>query len=202
MKRSGTNSIILLALRTFPNLRLSWVNLLIPWVCGIVSGAVVWNVYHPGSGFVASTVQLLNVLLSFNGAILGLVMAGFAIYAALPHEQITVFTASQAPEGGKYSFLKYRLLYFFKTFFWVFLGCCAITAMYAVYTLVSFAVVDISVGCRKLLAATTWALIAVVQAKIFVELKIFIFTIYTNTLTLARFVCQQAKQEPFDKSSD
>ncbi|MDL1870916.1 hypothetical protein FBR05_01770 [Deltaproteobacteria bacterium PRO3] len=203
-KRAGTNSIFVLACRTFPHLKFSYLNFISPILIGAFFG-IIFLKYVNGTGLASSLAQISSIFLSFNGAVLGLVIAGYVIYASFPNEDLLVFSICNKPNDGRFSFLKFKLLIFFKTFFWVFL-CSVLLSIFYVFLIVYPSseigkTLDLYMT-RSLRIFLAVFFIAGLQAKVFIELKIFIFTVYNSALTQARLMAKANSQEPFDEYND
>ncbi len=206
-RRIGTNSTLVLALRTFANLNFSWINFLIPILGGSIIAGLLCCVDVPDSRRLLTAAQgLLATLVQLNGGCLGLILVGFSIYASLPSQDYVIFAISNKPDEGKYSFLKYKLLIFFKSFFWVFFCTCFLISIYAFSIL--YPEIDPS-GIQSPISASSkfkrfafFFFCAAAEIKILVEVKIFIFTLYSSTLSQARFAAQANNIKPVDEGLD
>lgn len=206
-KRSGTNSTVVLAARTFFCLNFNVINFFIPLVGGVIIAALICYPNSDQQKLLLAAQALLATLIQLDGGCLGLILVGFSIYASLPSQDYVVFAISNKPEDGKYSFLKYKLLMFFKSFFWVFFCTCILVSVY------SFSILYPSLDCSSLGAVPIIIspkeklflfifVCAYAQIKIFVEIKIFVFTLYVSTLTQAKFVAQTNGVKPIDEFID
>lgn len=203
MTRENSNSIFDLACKTFPHLAFSGAN---TWGTLVValSVSIAAACFYNSNDYSGLLNSVLPILIGFNGSILGLVLAGFG-FAALPEKTWTLFAVTEAPKNGKFSYLKNKLLIFFKVIFWIFLCSFFIVAVFlfcSFYRSLSteYALHQIPSKAIRVFLVTfpvAWA-----QVKIFVELKIFIFTVYSTTLTQAQGLALLEKQDPFDKTNN
>jgi len=148
------------------------------------------------------TKDLLEAILQFDGAVLGLILAVFGIYGTVESNQRTLFAITRAPEGSKFSFYKLKLITVFKMCFWVFFCSSLLLGLYSLLLMkeqIDFISKIISPPYRYpfFLFFVTWA-----QVKILVELKIYVFSMYQRALTEARTYAQEQGKDPFDKSID
>lgn len=198
-KKRGTNSILLLGLRILPQVKFSIWNFAIP-----IIGALAFARLFP-SGSTGNTKIFLSILpniLAFDGAVLGLILGLFGIYGSIESNQRTLFAICNAPEGGKFSYFKQKIVTVFKMCFWVFFCSAGLTLGYVL----------LSIGDRALLLVDFINpsyrpmgfafLMAWFQIKLMVELKIYLFSMYQRTITEARAMALENQKKPFDSSID
>ena len=145
----------------------------------------------------SGTVQsVLNVLLSLNGAILGLLIAGYSFSNALPKD-VMAFAASSKAEDYPWSNFKQILLNYLYCYSMLFSGIL----LYCFIYLLSYLKLDVSFLSKNALEnyysflfAITW----LIQGFILSELKIFLFWIYENSLLLGQATAVSENMEPFD----
>ncbi|PIS10854.1 MAG: hypothetical protein COT73_07085 [Bdellovibrio sp. CG10_big_fil_rev_8_21_14_0_10_47_8] len=198
-KKRGTNSIILLAFRILPQVKFSFWNFIIPIV-----GAVIFAKMFPvgSSGNAKIFLGILPNLLAFDGAVLGLILGLFGIYGSIESNQRTLFAICHAPEGGRFSYFKQKLITVFKMCFWVFFCSAGLTVGYVFLSLGDRAISCfdfINQSYRPMCFAFAMAWF---QIKLMVELKIYLFSMYQRTVNEARALAVENKQTPFDTSID
>lgn len=182
-----------------------WGNFLIPHAFGLIAGLMALNPVIAGK----RTEYLLattSVLIGLDGAILGFVIAGFAILASFTNNEMTVFAVTNKRDEDRYSYLKTKLLTVFKSFFWVFTGTAGTVILDALlrYYLQTKCRVGAEFGdtVHSQIGFAAFYLVAYLQAKIFIELKVLIFTLYNSSLTQAKFMAQAAGKKPIDDTND
>lgn len=195
------NSIFMLAYRHLPSIRFDFVNFIVPPGSGLILLMLAMN-----RGTVLQSESLTNSignLLQFNGALLGLLMAGFGIYSAVPANRHTIFSIVNAADGSENSYFKARLLTIFKMAFWSFL-CTA--SMSFIYVMVALDLIDVmpysDEVSQRLKQALVVGCVGWLQVKIFVELKVYVYSVFVRAMTEARLVAISDGKIPFDKSSD
>lgn len=200
-KSRGTNSILLLYLKTAFRLRWSWFNFLAPIFLSFFISILFKNstlLYDDRINFLES---FLKTCLSFNGAVLGFIIAAFAIFASTGDRNLIIFSTTNKREGDHYSFHKTKLLTFFKSFFWLY-SSCILSFLYLIALNFNN---KVSI-CGYVFSLSSFLIPNLVffyaQCKVFVELKILIFTIYNSSLTQARFMAQDNQVVPTDSSND
>jgi hypothetical protein len=198
-KFRGTNSVALLLLRTVFHLKFSIINSLMPVLAFFAAG---YTFSFLKQGIVNTATTIVSTLLSLNGSILGLLASGFAIYASLQNEEMTIVSVTNRPEGSPFSFLKNKLLIFFKGFFWLFFCLVMMTIIYALLVGYPNAAVKINPAFKPLLTFLVFGSIASLQTKAFIELKVMVFYMYTNSLNQARAMAHKAGLTPADESID
>lgn len=203
MKIKGSNSIFLLFFRVIFRLKWSWPNFLIPHVFALLS-VVPFFIYAPFSDFKKIFSEILGLVLGFDGSILGFVIGSFAIFASFSDKEMTVFAVSNKREGDYYSFLKTKLLTFFKSFFWIFIGTSYALLWFGFLKTTELfpEICETTERYWSLFRVTSLYLLVYTQVKILVELKVLIFVIYNNSLTQARFMAQQQNVQPIDDTND
>lgn len=199
MSRKGTNSIILLALRLLPQVKFSFINFAIPY---IVAVGFAYLFYPSSAGSKEILSSVLSNLMAFNGAVLGLILGVFGIYGAVESNQRTLFAIVNAPEGGKFSFYKYKLVTIFKMCFWVFICSFLLMVMYVLLSLSGKLELLASLVNPDFKVPLFVCVVAWLQSKLLIELKIYIFTMYQRSITEARALALESKQKPFDNSID
>lgn len=195
----GTNSIVLLAFRILPQIKFSIGNFILP----IVGGVLLALVFHPTS--IESKVALekiLGVFLSFDGAILGLILAVFGIYGSVESNARTLFSITKCPPESRFSFFKIKLVTVFKMCFWVFACSSILLALFAALTMPSKMGFFSRVVSYEFKACVFGFLAGWAQTKILVELKIYVFSMYQRAMNEARMLAIENKMDPADKGID
>ena len=197
--QKGTNSIVLLAFRLLPHVRPSAWNFFIPIV-----GAILFATVFYGESNLSYQIckDILEAILQFDGAVLGLILAVFGIYGTVESNQRTLFAITRAPQNSNFSYYKLKLVTVFKMCFWVF-SCSAFLLIVYALLLAREQVPLISEFLSEKSRYSFLAfIIAWTQIKILVELKIYVFSMYQRALTEARSYAIEQGKQPFDSSID
>lgn len=195
----GTNSILLLALRILPHVKLSIGNLLIPIIGGLMFG---YAFYGESDSYHEICKKILEAILQFDGAVLGLILAVFGIYGTVESNQRTLFAITKGPEGSRISFFKLKLITVFKMCFWVFTCSSFLLTIYSLISIKEHIPLVTEILMPKFRYAVLAFLISSAQIKILIELKVYVFSMYQRALTEARAYAVEQSKTPFDSSID
>ncbi len=169
-------------------------NYIIPLVFGIVAVIVTLTSREINADLIRS---VLGVLLALNGAVLGLLIAGFAFSNAIPKSLMGFFASSKA-DDYPWSNFKQILLNYVYCYTVLFSGILIYLFIYLLsyvnFDNLPFISSRTSLFIFNLIFAITW----LVQAFILSELKIFLFWIYENSLLLGQAVAVSEDLEPYD----
>lgn len=139
--------------------------------------------------------SILSVLLSLNGAVLGLIIAGYSFSNAIPRDLMSFFASTKAVDYPWSNFKQILLNYLYcytVLFTGILIFCAFYVASYIhLQGLISISTITI---IKKSIFLITW----MVQGFIISELKIFLFWIYDNSLTLAQAVAVSDDHDPID----
>lgn len=197
----GTNSILILSLRTLPHLKGDWINFLTPFVLGISASYLAYVSKSPIAR--NDVVAAFGNLLQFNGALLGLLMAGFGLYSSVPTNQRTLIQIINAPKESRFSFFKMRLLTIYKMAFWSFSCTAAMLILYLLCSLNLLSSIEVIHSfSSKVKISISIGLMVLFQVKVIIELKIYVFSIYMRSMTEARMHAIENGKVPFDNSAD
>lgn len=200
-KVKGSNSIFLLYARSIFRLKWHWFNFLFPILTSLILTLILVFSTFSEDKMTEALKGIVEICLSFNGAVLGFVIAAFAIFASIGDRGLIVFSISNKRDGDYYSFHKTKLITFFKSFFWLFIACI----FCFLYILILIFNKNVEIAGFKF-EITNFILINFilfyVQFKVFIEIKVLIFTIYNSSLTQAKYMAQADGLKPIDESND
>lgn len=161
-------------------------------------GLVAIVVISLNSKITRSDIQsILGILLGLNGAILGLIVAGYSFSNAVPKELMAFFASTKAKDYPWSNFKQILLnyLYCFTVLFTGILIFCFFYLCAFIDLRIYFPDSELPTLLKKIMFALIW----LVEGFILSELKIFLFWIYDNSLTLAQAVTVSEDLEPFDE---
>lgn len=141
--------------------------------------------------------NLLGVLLALNGAILGLLIAGFAFSNAIPKSLMSFFASSKAEDYPWSNFKQILLNYVYcYTMLFTAILLFLVTYLLSYLSLDAFSCITLNQATYfyKFLFFITWF----IQGFVLAELKIFLFWVYDNSLMLGQAVATAEDLDPYD----
>lgn len=142
----------------------------------------------------SSMQNILEVFLDLNGSILGLAIAGYSISNVIPSKLMAFMTSTKA-EKYPWSNFKTMLISYAQCFFALFSSILVLTLIY-VGTYID---IQMAAKYKLFMMNISFSLICLVQCWVLLELKIFLFWIYDNSLMLGQAVTIHEEMDPFDK---
>lgn len=142
--------------------------------------------------------SILGTLLSLNGGMLGLMVAGFAFSSTIP-KNLMAFLASTKAEDYPWSNFKGILL----NYFWAFTALFTGILLFCLCYLISFISSPdwMSNEWARGLKTVYFGVIWMVQGWLLAEIKIFLFWLYDNSLLMGQMVASDEDLSPFDEGN-
>lgn len=164
-------------------------NLLFPFLVGYI---VFLFSYYLKFKFNFSTI--LEGLIALNGTILAIVITGFSIFNSSSNEFKNAAITSKAA-GSEFSYFKHMMLNYFHVVCGLLIGTIAMLILYFFSFMtfdfdsesLSFMIFCHRFNINKLIMLKSLAItsIVIVQTYVLIKIKIFIFWIYDNSMSIA-----------------
>jgi hypothetical protein len=161
--------------------------------------------------------NLLSVMISLNGAILGFAIAGFGVSQFFSNSSLLVLLATKKSDNCPWSHFKTYLLIWLNVLTLILFASFILSTIYflASYShglkgaalcasdhLASFFKLEISGSTTwRLLKAITVAISSYFELIVFIKVKVFIFYLYDNSLLMGQAAAVDAGKKPYDNGN-